>query len=76
MTNQILELSYKMCDIEERYVHEVYNRVASHFDQTRVAHWTEVKKYVKNLPQGSRVGDLGCWNMLICIGKVAMGVKP
>jgi ubiquinone/menaquinone biosynthesis C-methylase UbiE len=51
-----------MCDIEEKYVHEVYNQVASHFDETRVAHWDEVKKYVEGLLSKSRVGDLGCGN--------------
>ncbi len=51
-----------MSDIEEKYVHEVYNQVANHFDETRVAHWTEVKKYVEELPVKSHVGDFGCGN--------------
>ena len=49
-------------DIEDKYVHAVYKQIANHFDETRVAHWDEVKKYINSLPTNCLVGDLGCGN--------------
>lgn len=48
--------------METNYVHTVYNKIASHFDKTRSAHWTCVKKYYDSLDRNLLIGDIGCGN--------------
>lgn len=47
-------------NIEDTYVKDVYNDIASHFDLTRQYHWKSVKQFVNSLPVGSFIGDIGC----------------
>ena len=40
----------------------VYNKIAKHFDETRVAYWKSVKDFLERLEKGSVVLDCGCGN--------------
>ncbi|KHJ97328.1 methyltransferase domain protein [Oesophagostomum dentatum] len=48
--------------LENQYVSEVYESIASHFDETRLSGWTGVKKFMNSLPAFSVVYDVGCGN--------------
>lgn len=41
-------------------IRDAYERIASSFAETRKEPWPEVADYVRSLPRGSRVLDLGC----------------
>jgi len=43
-------------------VQEVYNKIATEFDKTRVAIWSNVRAFLDLLPVGSSVLDIGCGN--------------
>ncbi|MCJ1384946.1 tRNA methyltransferase, has a role in tRNA modification [Xylographa soralifera] len=55
---------------EARHVHDVYDRIASHFSSTRYKPWPIVEHFLKALPDGSVGLDIGCGN-----GKY-LGVNP
>jgi tRNA (uracil-5-)-methyltransferase TRM9 len=40
----------------------LYSHIAQHFDETRVAHWKEVKNFILSLPKHALVLDVGCGN--------------
>ena len=40
----------------------VYNKIAKHFDETRVAYWKSVKEFLEGLEKGCVVLDCGCGN--------------
>jgi len=46
-------------NIEKKYVYEVYEEIAQHFDHTRYNPWPRVKKFLDNIPPGSFVCDIG-----------------
>ena len=48
--------------IEEMYVKNVYNTIASEFDTTRYRPWTCVEGFLNTIPKGSIIGDIGCGN--------------
>ena len=48
--------------IEEMYVKNVYNTIASEFDTTRYRPWTCVEEFLNTIPKGSIIGDIGCGN--------------
>ncbi|XP_077302741.1 tRNA (carboxymethyluridine(34)-5-O)-methyltransferase alkbh8 [Arctopsyche grandis] len=48
--------------IEKQHVHQVYDEIASHFDDTRIKIWPCVEKFVQILPMGSLLVDIGCGN--------------
>ena len=48
--------------IEEMYVKNVYNKIASEFDTTRYRPWTCVEEFLNTIPKGSIIGDIGCGN--------------
>ena len=48
--------------IEENNVKEVYEKIASHFNNTRVYKWTWVNEFLDNLKNNSLVYDIGCGN--------------
>ena len=48
--------------VEREHVQAVYDSIASEWDGTRYAPWPKVEAFVKALPEGSLVGDLGCGN--------------
>ncbi|KAL8986587.1 MAG: hypothetical protein Q9177_004132 [Variospora cf. flavescens] len=47
---------------EERYVHQVYAQIASHFSSTRYKPWPIVERFLQELPSGSIGLDVGCGN--------------
>ncbi|KAK2847126.1 hypothetical protein Q5P01_010125 [Channa striata] len=56
--------------LEEEYVHQVYNTIASHFSSTRHSPWPRVCHFLSSLPPGTVLADVGCGN-----GKY-LGVNP
>ncbi|KAM3875264.1 tRNA (carboxymethyluridine(34)-5-O)-methyltransferase alkbh8 [Diretmus argenteus] len=56
--------------LEEEYVHQVYDAIASHFSSTRHSPWPRVCHFLSSLPPGSVLADVGCGN-----GKY-LGVNP
>ncbi|CRL05559.1 CLUMA_CG018032, isoform A [Clunio marinus] len=53
------ELAAKL-EIEK--VHKVYNEIGSHFSETRHSTWPNVEDFLKSLPEGSILCDVGCGN--------------
>lgn len=51
-----------MTYIEEKYVKNVYELIASHFSCTRVYKWSWVTNFLDSLHENSLVYDLGCGN--------------
>nr|XP_020475654.1 alkylated DNA repair protein alkB homolog 8 isoform X2 [Monopterus albus] len=56
--------------LEEEYVHQVYDAIASHFSSTRHSPWPRVCHFLSSLPPGGVLVDIGCGN-----GKY-LGVNP
>ncbi|XP_058041790.1 alkylated DNA repair protein alkB homolog 8 isoform X3 [Ahaetulla prasina] len=48
--------------LEQKYVHEVYEDIARHFSNTRHSPWPQVVEFLKGLPCGAIVADVGCGN--------------
>lgn len=48
--------------IESKYVKNVYNQIAHHFDVTRTYKWQWITDFVDTLPKNSYICDLGCGN--------------
>ncbi|KAM6448124.1 tRNA (carboxymethyluridine(34)-5-O)-methyltransferase ALKBH8 isoform 3-T3 [Liasis olivaceus] len=48
--------------LEQKYVHEVYEDIAIHFSNTRHSPWPQVVEFLKGLPHGAVVADIGCGN--------------
>ena len=48
--------------LETEYVNKVYDQIAPHFDHTRYKPWPGVENFVKSLPDGSLLLDVGCGN--------------
>ncbi|KAH0792782.1 S-adenosyl-L-methionine-dependent methyltransferase [Histomonas meleagridis] len=49
-------------ELEEQHVHQVYDAIAKHFDNTRYKPWPGVKNFVTNIKPYSLLLDLGCGN--------------
>lgn len=47
---------------EETHVHQVYEKIASHFSSTRYKPWPIVERFLRDLPDGSIGLDVGCGN--------------
>ena len=45
--------------LEARHVHQVYSQIAHHFSDTRYKPWPRVAHFLKQLPPGSLVADVG-----------------
>lgn len=60
----------KATDMEKQHVYEVYDKIASHFSNTRYKPWPMIVEFLNSLPDGSVVADVGCGN-----GKY-LGVNP
>lgn len=48
--------------LEQEYVHQVYEEIARHFSSTRHSAWPHIVEFLKALPSGSLVADVGCGN--------------
>ncbi|XP_076969193.1 tRNA (carboxymethyluridine(34)-5-O)-methyltransferase ALKBH8 isoform X2 [Tamandua tetradactyla] len=48
--------------LEQEYVHRVYEEIAGHFSSTRHTPWPRIVEFLKSLPSGSIVADVGCGN--------------
>ncbi|XP_072119219.1 tRNA (carboxymethyluridine(34)-5-O)-methyltransferase alkbh8 [Mobula birostris] len=48
--------------LEHKYVHDVYDEIAGHFSNTRHTPWPKVVEFLKTLPDGALVADVGCGN--------------
>nr|XP_003923799.2 alkylated DNA repair protein alkB homolog 8 [Saimiri boliviensis boliviensis] len=48
--------------LEQEYVHQVYEEIAGHFSSTRHTPWPHIVEFLKALPNGSIVADIGCGN--------------
>ncbi len=47
--------------LEKRHVHNVYDKIAPHFSDTRYKAWPRVKEFLLDLEPGSLVADVGKW---------------
>lgn len=45
---------------EDAYVRSIYNKIASHFSDTRSYKWSWVTEFVTSFPKGSMIYDIGC----------------
>lgn len=48
--------------IESENVHKVYDTIADHWSHTRYKAWPRVESFLRRLPPGALVADLGCGN--------------
>ncbi|XP_017880229.1 alkylated DNA repair protein alkB homolog 8 [Ceratina calcarata] len=48
--------------IENSYVHDVYDKISNHFDETRHKRWPNVSKFLLGLKIGDILLDVGCGN--------------
>lgn len=48
--------------VEDLYVKNTYNEIATHFDHTRYKSWTCVEIFLNAIPSGSMIADVGCGN--------------
>lgn len=48
--------------IENSYVHDVYDQISNHFDETRHKQWPNVSKFLESLNTGDTLLDVGCGN--------------
>ncbi|KAF3085629.1 tRNA methyltransferase, has a role in tRNA modification [Orbilia oligospora] len=51
-----------MAAYEDQHVHQVYDKIASHFSATRYKPWPIVHEFLTTLPPGSVGIDVGCGN--------------
>lgn len=56
------ESNKEASQLEQEYVHRVYEEIAGHFSSTRHTPWPHVVEFLKALPSGSLVADIGCGN--------------
>lgn len=47
---------------EDKNVHLVYDKISSHFSNTRYKVWTSVKKFISEIPSSAAVLEVGCGN--------------
>ncbi|OII73936.1 Ymb4 methylase [Cryptosporidium ubiquitum] len=55
-------LKEKCDELENKYVHEIYETMAEHFSHTRGIPWPKVKNFVSSFGPGSLLLDVGCGN--------------
>lgn len=48
--------------LEQENVHNVYNEIGNHFSETRHSPWPKIADFLKELPLGSILADIGCGN--------------
>jgi len=52
----------KGCIVDSRDCVKVYETIASHFSSTRHSPWPRVTEFIRQIPPGSLVADIGCGN--------------
>ncbi|KRX98876.1 Alkylated DNA repair protein alkB -like protein 8 [Trichinella pseudospiralis] len=67
-TNDTDQSVTDLSSVENVYVHQVYEQIADHFDQTRHSLWPGVKRFIESISNGSLLLDVGCGNgkYLLC----------
>lgn len=70
MTLESTEVRPTSESIEESHVHQVYNKIATHFSNTRYSPWPIVRDFLLSRQAGSIGLDIGCGN-----GKY-LGINP
>lgn len=55
--------------IENLYVHEVYEEISDHFDQTRHKPWPNVSAFLDTIKVGGLLLDVGCGNGKYLLGR-------
>lgn len=48
--------------MEQEHVHDVYESIAAHFNETRYKPWAGVRSFLKLVPSGSTILEIGCGN--------------
>lgn len=48
--------------MEDRFVNDVYNTIAPHFNSTRFAVWPKVRAFLETFASGDVIADVGCGN--------------
>jgi ubiquinone/menaquinone biosynthesis C-methylase UbiE len=48
--------------MEKQHVHDVYDKIATKFDNTRFSYWKGVKEFLDDIPRHSIVADVGTGN--------------
>uniref|UniRef100_A0A8B9RS82 Uncharacterized protein n=1 Tax=Accipiter nisus TaxID=211598 RepID=A0A8B9RS82_9AVES len=57
--------------LEQECVHKVYEEIATHFSSTRHSPWPRIVEFLRSLPKGSIVADVGCGNgKYLVVGRV------
>ncbi|VDN27519.1 unnamed protein product [Dibothriocephalus latus] len=64
--------------MERLYVHEVYDKIAGSFSDSRYAPWPGVMEFLKILPEGAWGADVGCGNgkYLLALQKARSPLLP
>ena len=61
--NVLLPKSDKEAEkLENSHVQQVYEEIADHFSGTRHTPWPRIAQFIKDLPVGSILADIGCGN--------------
>ena len=51
-----------MNSIERRYVHDTYQKIYKHFDNSRAYLWKSVKEFLDEVPSNSLIVEIGSGN--------------
>lgn len=54
-------------EFEKKHVIDIYEKICSHFDQTRYHCWPRVKEYISTLDSDCCLADVGCGNGRNCL---------
>ncbi|OPL21230.1 hypothetical protein AM593_06724, partial [Mytilus galloprovincialis] len=62
-----LSIMLPKCDtdaekLENSHVQQVYEEIADHFSGTRHTPWPKISQFIKDMPVGSLMADIGCGN--------------
>jgi SAM-dependent methyltransferase len=57
--------------LKQAHVHDVYDKIAPHFNETRTKLWDGSSRFLSQLPENSLVVDIGCGN-----GRSTRGALP
>ena len=60
--DNILQKYFDINNFENENVHIIYNKIAKHFDTTRIIIWPKVQEFINNFKKNSIILDIGCGN--------------